>query len=230
MEILDIETWKFIAILGAEDIYKLKNDQNFLSIWRYIRSQISEMLKLSDKSVDDIAAIFPHFYMDMWTDCPWAFNTERNGGSLEIRLWALLFPPLPFQLCGGLIHEAHHYEYLRDNDLIGQPNSEQEKHRREMEILAYDKQLRFYKTVEHLIPEEISFIPETNLICNKSEIIEECAVTLQNWKKVPDYASKYEDEIKSIGHGNYQLISEALQIDLNSMERKKGGFQIEFLI
>ena len=100
------ETRFSLARMGAEDINKLEGNPDLLSVWRLIRGEAIFVLRNGGKSVIQMGNFFPTFQVDMWTDFPWAFVTERN--SLVVRLWSLLFSST-FQLCGGLVHEASHY-------------------------------------------------------------------------------------------------------------------------
>lgn len=205
-----------LAKIGIENISKLQDDPELLHVWREIRTDVAAILKKGDKDIVAIGDFFPTFQLDMWTDSPWLFDTERD--SLVVRLWSFLFSST-FQLSAGLVHEANHYRYLKTRTMLGKPESVQEefakKHRRRMEILALDEELRFLERTASRFPDQIE-IPLTNghLIYRKNEIIEKCRRNSLAWRQSKDYSEDYKKNGRATSETNYRVIAQALGISL----------------
>lgn len=226
-----LEDVKFrLARAGAQDIESLQDDPDILLVWRQIRGEVAYTLREGGKSIMKIGNTFPTFRVDMWTDFPWAFDTERN--SLVLRFWSLLFSSA-FELSAGLVHEANHYRYLKKRGMLGKPESIQEEfakqHRRRMEILAYEEQLTFLKRTANLFPDEIGVpLPKGYLTLSKEEIIQECRHNLMAWNQKTDYSVDYKKAVLATGKTNYDRIAEIFGIDLTAIKVKRGSIEIRF--
>lgn len=226
-----LEDVKFrLARAGAQDIERLQDDPDTLLVWRQIRSEVAATLREGGKSILKIGNTFPTFGVDMWTDFPWAFDTERN--SLVLRFWSLLFSSI-FELSADLVHEANHYRYLKKRGMLGKPESIQEEfakqHRRRMEILAHEEALMFLKRTANLFPDEIGVaMPKGYLTFSKNEIIQECRHNLIAWSQNTDYSVDYKKGMLAISKTNYVKIAEVLGIDLTAITDKRGSIKVRF--
>ena len=205
-----------LARIGALDISQLQNDPEVRVVWQQIRTEVAFTLRKAGESIAALGHAFPTFQVDMWTDFPWAFVTERK--SLVVRLWSLLFAST-FKLCGGLVHEANHFRYLKKRGMLGKPDRIQEqfakKHMRRMEILAHEEELRFLRRAAPLFPDQIGVLmPKGYLTYSKIEIIEKCRRSLSAWTQAADYSREYERKALATGETNYERVAEALGIEL----------------
>jgi hypothetical protein len=211
-----------LARVGAQDIEPLQDDPD--------RSEAASTLREGGKSVVKIGNTFPTFRVDMWTDFPWAFDTERN--SLVLRFWSLLFSST-FELSAGLVHEANHYRYLKKRGMLGKPESIQEEfakqHKRRMEILAHEEELMFLKRTANLFPDEIGVpMPKGYLTFSKNEVIQKCRHNLMAWSQNADYSVDYKKGILATSKTNYGRIAEVLGIDLTGIKDKRGSIKLRF--
>jgi hypothetical protein len=62
----------------------------------------------------------------------------------------------------------------------------------------------------------------------KSEIIEKCKRSLLLWKETKDYSEDYEKDVAATGEKNYQIIAQALGMNLELMPRRHGGVGVRF--
>lgn len=217
-----------VARLGALNIESLQDDPDTLLIWRQIRSETASTLREGGKSIMKIGDAFPTIHVDMWTDFPWAFVTDRN--SLVLRFWSLLFSST-FELSAGLVHEANHYRYLKKRAMLGKPEPIQadfaKQHMRRMEILAHEEELMFLKRTADFFPEEIGVLmPKGYLSFSKNEIIQRCRYNLMAWRQNVDYSVDYQKGVLATSKTNYDRIAEALGIDLTLIKDKRGSIKL----
>jgi len=225
------ETWRRLAAIGAENIEKLQSDPDFLKVWRHIRNQASDIFRVGgkQKQIDDIGELFSTFYVKMWTQNSWVLKVEGGCASLVIRLWALLFPPLPLPLCGGLVHEANHFRYLREKDLLNKSRAVLERHRSIMEVQALEEELVFLEKVSEYAPREISLVPNTNLILIRDSLIDVCRTHWNNFRKQGDgYSKRYNKNTARTVTENQERITKAMKMDMGKMSRNRKIMKVQF--
>jgi hypothetical protein len=222
-------TWRRLAVIGAENIEKLQSDPDFVKVWKHIRNQASDIFRLGGKQIDDIGELFSTFYVKMWTQDPWVLKVEKGCASLVIRLWALLFPPLPLPLCGGLVHEANHFKYLREKDLLNKSRAVLERHRSIMEVRALVEELDFLEKVSEYAPSEIAVVPDTNLILIRDSLPDGCRMHLNNFRKQGHgYSTRYHKITARVVSENQERIAKALKIDMEKMSRDRKILKVQF--
>ncbi|MFC1507193.1 hypothetical protein ACFLQ6_09020 [Thermoproteota archaeon] len=232
----EIEIRKQLAKIGAKEINDLQNDQDLISVWRQNRNLIDELFIKAGRSISDIGDAFPEFYLDMWTEESWSFNSSRNSGSLVMCLWSLLFYST-FELSGALVHEANHYRYLKCNGMLGKPEPEQEEfyrtHCPQMEIEANEEQIEFLEKIEICFDESIGFKNQKGeqLLCEKkSEIFKKARLVLEKWRS-GNYDAEYRKDLSEVREGFYKRGAEFLGIEHlieKGIPQRKEGFKLLF--
>jgi hypothetical protein len=100
-----------------------------------------------------------------------------------------VYPTLPWKLGGEIIHEFDHYQFLRENDMVGKGEKQdkfKKTHLVEIEKRAYSKQLDFLKNCLNNVP--------TSTLMYKLRV-EEWAIDGKELKKFEAIALKLPSEV-----------------------------------